>query len=133
MTTQYSHRVTIAVPETHTADANQLALCLGESASDDQTFTATNWQDADGNLYAVCSTVAKPVFVELASQPLQAPAHAPDADLDAASRAQALLAINAGPATPDRIAVILGDRLESAMDHIAALGLVTVVSEEEAT
>ena len=85
MTTQYSHRVTIAVPEAHTADANQLALCLGESASDDQTFTAANYQDADGNLYAVCSTVAKPVFVELASQPLQAPEHAPDADLDAAS------------------------------------------------
>lgn len=34
-------------------------------------------------------------------------------------------------AGPERIAVILGDRLESAMDHIAALGLVTVVSEEE--
>jgi len=75
MTTQYTHRVTIAVPEAHTSDANQLALCLGESAADDQTFTTTNWQDADGNLYAVCSTVAKPVFVELASQPLQAPAH----------------------------------------------------------
>ena len=75
MTTQYSHRVTIAVPETHIADANQLALVLGESASDDRTFTAANYQDAAGNLYAVCSTVAKPVFVELASQPLQAPAH----------------------------------------------------------
>jgi len=85
MNTQYSHRVTIAVPAAHIADANQLALCLGESAADDQTFTATNWQDAAGNLYAVCSTVAKPVFVELASQPLQAPEHAPDADLDAAS------------------------------------------------
>jgi hypothetical protein len=133
MTTAYIHRITIAVPEQLISDANQLALCLGESASDDQTFTTANWQDADGNLYAVCSTVAKPVFVELAAQPLKAPEHAPDADLDAASRAQALLSINDQPAGPDRIAVILGDRLESAMDHIAALGLVTVVSEEEAT
>ena len=31
----------------------------------------------------------------------------------------------------DRIAVILGDRLESAMDHIAARGLGPVVSEED--
>src|SRR5690554_41101 len=131
MTTQYSHRVTIAVPEAHIADANQLALALGESAADDQTFTATNWQDADGNLYAVCSTVAKPVFVELAAQPLQAPDHAPDVDIGAATRAQGLLSINDKPAGPDRIAVILGDRLESAMDHIAALGLTAVPHEEE--
>lgn len=130
MTTQYKHRVTIAVPEMYIADANQLALALGESASDDQTFTATNWQDADGNLYAVCSTVAKPVFVELASQPLQAPAHVPDVDLEAATRAQALLSINDKPAGPDRIAVILGDRLESAMDHIAALGLGAIPTED---
>ena len=131
MTAQYIHRATIAVPVAHITDANQLALCLGESASDDQTFTTTNWQDADGNLYAVCSTVAKPVFVELASQPLQAPARVPDVDIEAATRAQALLSINDKPAGPDRIAVILGDRLESAMAHIEALGLVTVVESEE--
>lgn len=131
MITQYTHRVTITVHETHIPDANQLALCLGESASDGQTFTAINWQDADGNLYAVCSTVAKPVFVELASHPLQAPAHVPDVDIEAATRAQALLSINDKPASPDRIAVILGDRLDSAMDHIEALGLVAVPYEEE--
>jgi len=130
-TTDYQHRVTIAVPEAHIADANQIALCLGESAADDKTFTTANWQDADGNLYAVCSTAAKPVFVELASQPLQAPAHVPDVDIEAAARAQALLSINDQPAGPNRIAVILGDRLESAMDHIAALGLVAVPHEEE--
>jgi len=130
-TTDYQLRITLACPDAHIAEANQLALCLGESAADDRTFTAANYQDAAGNLYAVCSTVAKPVFVELAAQPLQAPAHAPDADLDAASRAQALVSINDRPAGPDRIAVILGDRLESAMDHIAALGLVAVPHEEE--
>src|SRR5699024_12430020 len=93
MTTQYIHRITIAVPETHIADANQLALCLGESASDDQTFTSTNWQDDDGNLYAVCSTVAKPVFVELASQPLQAPAPVPDVELVARHAPQQAVSI----------------------------------------
>ena len=123
MTTQYTQRVTIATPAAHISDANQLALCLGESSSDDQTFNASTYQDAQGRLYAVCSTVAKPIFAEMAGQPLQAPDHAPSMDLEAATRAQALLQINGGIAAPDVIAVILGDRLESAQDHIAALGL----------
>lgn len=130
MTTQYLHRVTIAVPEAHIFDGNQLALALGESADDDKTFTKPRWQDAEGNLYAIASTVARPIFAQLAGQPLQAPAHAPDVDLEAATRAQALVSINDKPAGPDRIAVILGDRLESAMDHIAALGLVAVEHPE---
>ena len=52
-------------------------------------------------------------------------------DLEAATRAQALLRINDGTATPDVIAVILGDRLESAQDHIVALGLTRVPMEDE--
>jgi len=123
MTTEYKQRATIASPVTHIADANQLALALGESAADDQTFGAANYQDAQGNLYSVSSTVAKPIFVQLAGQPLQAPDHAPEMDLEAATRAQALVQINGGIATPDVIAVILVDRLESAQDHIEAMGL----------
>ena len=73
MTTQYQQRATIAAPAAHIPDANQLALCLGESSADDQTFTTAAWQDAEGNLYAVSSTVAKPIFVQIAGQPLQAP------------------------------------------------------------
>ena len=126
MTTQYRQKATIATPAAHIPDANQLALCLGESSADDRTFTTATWQDADGNLYAVCSTVAKSVFAEMAGQPLQAPDHAPDMDLAAATRAQGMLQINGGIATPDVIAVILGDRLESAQDHIAALGLTPI-------
>ena len=123
MTTDYKQKATIAAPAAHMPDANQLALALGESSADDQTFGAANYQDAEGNLYAVCSTVAKPIFVQLASQPLQAPDHAPDMDLAAATHAQALLQINGGIANPDVIAVILGDRKESAQDHIRAMGL----------
>ena len=126
MITEYLQRATIAVPELLTSPANELALCLGESSADDQTFGAANYQDAEGNLYAVCSTVAKPIFAQIAGQPLQAPDHAPDMDVEAATRAQALLQINGGIATPDVIAVILGDRLESAQDHIAALGLTPI-------
>jgi len=131
MRTLYRHRATIATPLAHIPDANQLALALGESAADDKTFTTASYQDADGNLYAVCSTVAKPIFAELAGQPLQAPDHAPDMDVEAATRAQALLQINGGAVSPDVIAVILGDRLESAQDHIAALGLSRVPSTIE--
>ena len=128
MTTAYINKATIAAPSAHIQDANQLALALGESAADDQTFTAASYQDAQGNLYAVSSTVAKPIFAELAGQPLQAPDHAPDM-VEAATRSQALLQINGGTASPDVIAVILGDRLESAQDHIKALGLERVQQE----
>jgi len=131
MTTQYTQRATIATPVSHIPDANQLALALGESSADDRTFSTASYQDADGNLYSVASTVAKPIFAQLAGQPLQAPAHAPDMDLEAATRAQALLMINGGTASPDVIAVILGGRLESAQDHIAALGLSRVPSTIE--
>ena len=126
MKTAYVQRATIAAPVNHMPDANQLALALGESSADDQTFTSASYQDAGGNLYSVASTVANLIFAELAGQPLQAPDHAPDMDLAAATRAQALLQINGGIASPDVIAVILGDRLESAQDHIAALGLTPI-------
>ena len=112
MTTEYKQRATIASPVAHIADANQLALALGESAADDKTFNTAAWQDAEGNLYAVCSTVAKPIFAQMAGQPLKAPDHSPDMDLVAATRAQGMLQINNGIANPDVIAVILGDRLE---------------------
>ena len=132
MITDYLQKATIATPLAQIPDANQLALALGESSADDQTFTTASYQDAAGNLYAVCSTVAKPVFSELAGQPLKAPDHAPNMDVSAASRAQALLQINNGTASPDVIAVILGDRLESAQDHIKALGLTRVEQELDA-
>ena len=56
MTTEYKQRATIAVPDPLIPDANQLALALGESAADDQTFGAASYQDAGGNLYAVCNS-----------------------------------------------------------------------------
>ena len=129
--TEYTQRVTIAAPELMTSPANELALCLGESRADDQTFIGANYQDVDDNLYSVASTVAKSVFAQFAGLPLQAPEHAPGMDLEAATRAQALLRINGGTASPDVIAVILGNRLESAQDHIAALGLTRVEQDTE--
>jgi len=131
MTTLYQQRATIASPIAHIPDANQLALCLGESSADDRTFSTASYKDEQGNLYAVGSTVAKPIFAQLAGQPLQAPDHSPDMDLAAATRSQALLQINGGIASPDVIAVILGDRLEAAQDHIAALGLISIPQTDQ--
>jgi hypothetical protein len=123
MTTEYQQRATIAVPESLMDDCNQLALCLGEFSADDRTFSKASYQDLAGNFYAVASTVAKPVFAQLASQPLFAPDHAPEMNVTAAARAQSLLQINNGIAAPNVIAVILGSRTESAQDHITALAL----------
>lgn len=58
----YATRATIVCPVDMMADGNQLALAIGESASDDQTFTGAGWQDAAGNLYAVSSTVVTGTF-----------------------------------------------------------------------
>jgi len=91
--TDYTRRVTIVCPEAMTADANQLALVLGESPADEQTFGAPRYEDALGNLYAVSSTVATDAFESKATTTLEAPAHSPEADLTAAERAQANLYI----------------------------------------
>ena len=62
--------MSLVVPEQMIPQANQLALIAGESPYDDQTFTQANWQDADGNLYAVCSTVIKPIVLAMFGTPV---------------------------------------------------------------
>ena len=86
----YKHRMSLAVPQALMAQANQLALIVGVSSDDDKTFTTANWQDKDGNLYAVCSTVIKPVVlamfgIKLADIPM--PPHTIDADIILAQEA----------------------------------------------
>lgn len=127
--TQYTLRATIAAPIAMLADCNALAVCLGESAGDINTFTRATHADAEGNEYAVASTVAKPVFTEMAASELVAPPYYSDVDLEAAARAQGALAIG-DQASPDVMACILGDRLESAQDHINRLGLARIVIDD---
>ncbi len=86
----YKHRMSLAVPQALMSKANQLALIVGESEHDDKTFTTANWQDANGNLYAVCSTVIKPVVLGLfgiSLADITLPAHAINADVTAAQAA----------------------------------------------
>jgi len=93
MTTAYTLRVTIVCPEALIPDANQLALVIGESAADDQTFGTPRCEDASGNLYAISSSVVTGSFEGNATTTLEAPSHAPEADLTAAGRAQSALYI----------------------------------------
>ena len=87
---EYTHRMSLSVPQAYMPQANQLALITGISAADVNTFTDANWQDRDGNLYAVCSTAIKPLVlgmlgIKLSSIPL--PSHAEDVDVVAAQEA----------------------------------------------
>ena len=87
---EYKHRMSLAVPQALMAKANQLALIVGESEPDDKTFTVANWQDANGNLYAVCSTAIKPVVLGLFGinlTDITLPIHAINADITAAQQA----------------------------------------------
>lgn len=87
---EYTHRMTLIVPESLIPQANQLALIAGESPDDVNTFTHANWQDEDGNLYAVCSTAIKPVVLGLFGinlSDITLPNHAINADVSAAQQA----------------------------------------------
>lgn len=86
----YKHRMSLAVPQALMPQANNLALITGLSAADINTFTTANWQDKDGNLYAVCSTVIKPVVLGLfgiSLTDITLPTHAVNADVAAAQQA----------------------------------------------
>jgi len=85
---QYTHRMTLVVPESLMSQANQLALIAGESPDDVHTFTQANHQDADRNLYDVCSTVIKPIVLSLLNTPLaDSPLQAEGADVSLAQQA----------------------------------------------
>ena len=53
----WTHVLTIAVPESLVEQANQLALAIGTSVDDVNTFQTAYWTDGVNN-FAVCSTRA---------------------------------------------------------------------------
>lgn len=127
MHSEYTSRVTVAVPTDKLPLGNALALVLGESLADANTFQHAAYQDAENNEYALISAVVKPVFLNNAGLPLNAPSFAPDADLDLATQAQTLLEIGTldAPVTaaPGRITAIQGPNSDDAQAHRTALGL----------
>jgi hypothetical protein len=126
----FPYRVTIVVPEAMIPDANELALVLGEAPGDVNTFGGVWARDAGGARYAIACTHGGPGFPTDARSELTAPDHAPDADLEAATRAQTALVIgtpdNPEMPAPDRITALLGpnDRPDPLPDHMALMGLV---------
>lgn len=90
MTDEFNHRLTMVVPAQFLDIANHLALFVGQSSADIETFTTTDWVDSAGNLYAVCSTAVKPVVLGLFDADLSLltiPEHAGAVDVAIAQQA----------------------------------------------
>ena len=91
--TQYIHHITLIVPEQYIDITNHLTLIMGESDADIGTFVTTDWKDAEGNLYSVCSAASKPVVLGALTKglPNPLPAHAANADVTKAQQALDLI------------------------------------------
>lgn len=128
--TQYKHRITLVVPENYIDHANQLALIMGESSADVETFTIAGWRDSKGNAYAVCSTVCKPVVVNAlhGGLPSPLPNHASDADVSKAQQAlDMIVQYDVGvKASPDHIVIAIDYEPHKVFD---AVGLIMVDNE----
>lgn len=123
-------RITAASPEALVSDANQLAMALGQSEADGETYRGLNWVDAQGNLYAAASFEASDAWLEAAQAPLTRPAWDVDEiiDMDAATRAQAALVFSLEPvaADPGKLVAIGG---LSGAEALAAMGLQQIAAD----
>ena len=101
--------VTAAIPAALLADANHLAMCLGFSEADGETYRGMNWVDAAGNLYAAASFAARPEWIAHAQEALLRPVWDTEKTVNVAGakRAQAALIFSLDPvlATPTAITV----------------------------
>ena len=107
-------RITVACPEAMIGDANDLAMVLGFSPDDGQTYGALDWQDADGNRYAAASFEALDSWVAGAQSALMRPAWDAEpyqVNMTGAARAQAALVFwmptEANPEPPQATPVTL--------------------------
>ena len=136
--TEYIYRLNVAVPESLMERANHLAVSIGEAAGDFYSFVNANWQDSQGNLYAVMSTQVTPLLFQYAGSLLERRDFAPDEwSYKLASEAQMAVNIWFGPteqqpempqATPG---VILGVVGSDPLGIFAAMGLSRVSEEIE--
>jgi len=63
----WTHTLTVIVPESLMAQANQLALAIGTSEDDANTFRSADWTDGTSN-YAVANTRAVDQIMEYFAQ-----------------------------------------------------------------
>ena len=128
----YIHRITVSVPEQYTNIANQLALIAGEFPADINTFSQALWQDKDGNKYAICSAVTKPVVLGIYGaklSELELPEFKQEANIEQAQQALDMLVLYDGTQQ------VTSDTIMCAVDYdplptLEAMGLSVVESEE---
>ena len=128
-------RLTVACCATMTDDASHLAMCLGQSDADAQTYVNAGCQDAQGNLYAAASFLSESMTQDPQGT-LQRPAWDTEpytVNMTAAARAQAALVIWDGEeptpqAAPGQITVVGG---MPGRDALAAMGLTPVPDDED--
>ena len=123
---EYTHRMSLVVPEQLMPQANQLALISGESPNDINTFSDANWQDLDGNKYAVCSTLIKPIVLSMFGAPvIDSGLTADRADFTQAQQAmdKAVMYSGSEQATPDKIIIAID---YEPLEVFAALGLLAI-------
>ena len=127
---EYTHRMTLAVPEQLIPQANQLALIAGESPEDVNTFAQTSYQDAEGNKYAVCSTVIKPIVLSMLNTPLsEGVLQAEGANLELAQEAMDKLVMYSDGVTVDSKHMFIAIDIEP-LEFFGLLGLTMIESDQ---
>lgn len=128
-------RITVACPEGLISDANHLAMALGYSEADALTYGAAEWQDSEGNLYALASFPVSDEWVGAAQSGLARPAWDTTSHISmaAAGRAQAALVFwtpfsetDAPQATTSALTALGGIEPK---DALAAMGLTRATQE----
>lgn len=125
-------RITAACPETLRDDANHFAMAMAFGPADARTYSALNWQDSEGTLYAAASFEARPEWIAAAQSSLSRPAWDSNhiIDMAAAARAQASLVFwstdSAAPPRQAGIGALTAVGGMSGLQALAAMGLVPV-------
>lgn len=131
MSTLYTHRLTVACPESLIEAANHVAVSIGESGGDFESFQLADWVDSLGNRYAVASMQCTDRLIQKAATMLERREFAPDEwSFELASFAQSKIQLWLGEgkipsAKPD---AIVGIVLDDPMTAIQLLGI-TRISE----
>jgi hypothetical protein len=124
MNTPYVYRLTCAVPEALIEAANHLAVAIGESAGDFESFQNADWVDAQGNKYAVSSMQCTATLFQYAGGVLTKRDFAPEEwSFELASFAQSKIELwmGEGPiltTDPEKIVGIVMDDPTMALQHL---------------
>jgi hypothetical protein len=133
MSTAYQYRLTVSVPEALIEAANHLAVAIGESAGDFESFQQADWVDAGGNKYAVSSMQCTATLFAYAGGMLTKRDFAPDEwSFELASFAQSKIELwrGEGPIPTADPAKIVGIVMDDPLQVVNMLGLARGVVDE---